>query len=156
MDVALALIFLQSPKSLNISSVFTLGITRRLCNDWYSVDLPAPLTPAIKIYFFTKRGSFLLPVVVFFAEENHPPFHKNFFVLLFRLPVIATFSRHLLVTCYLPKHCPTIPHYLSYFLSLIKSSQSFSKALYSNAAFTYPADKSFSVFCLYNNFALIS
>jgi len=30
-----------------------------------------------------------LPVVVSFAEENHPPFHKNFFVLRFRLPVQA-------------------------------------------------------------------
>ena len=67
--------------------IFTLGIPCRLCNDWYKVDLPAPLTPAIKIYFFTKRDSFLLPVSASFAEENHPPFHKNFFVLLFRPPI---------------------------------------------------------------------
>ena len=43
---------------------------------------------------------------------------------------------------------------LSHLILSIKSLQSFSNSLYSNAARTYPADKSFSAFCLYNKFAL--
>ncbi|MCM1268815.1 MAG: hypothetical protein NC302_13010, partial [Bacteroidales bacterium] len=53
------------------------------------VDLPAPFTPAINIYFFTKKDSFQSPDAVFFAAGNHQPSHKNPSVLPFPLPMQA-------------------------------------------------------------------
>lgn len=78
--------FLQSPKSRTISSILIRGISCRLSKIWYKVDFPAPLTPAIKIYFGIKTASFQPQFSAFSATDNSPLSDKNFFGLLFRLP----------------------------------------------------------------------
>lgn len=57
--------------------------------------------------------------------------------------VLVTY--HLLICSQITPQC------LSHLFLAIKSLQSFSNSLYSNAARTYPADKSFSAFCLIQN-----
>ena len=107
-EILIAFPFLINSKSTKLYCIIikccqiTSRLFCKLCRDWYKVDLPAPLTPAISIYFYAKRASFLLPDVVFFAEESHQPSHKNFFALLF--PPLIQVVRYLLVVSFLSLH----------------------------------------------------
>ena len=68
---------------------------------WYKVDFPAPFTPAMITYFFTKINSSQQPSSASFEEENHRSFHKMIFPLLFLLPALTEVCLLVAATLYL-------------------------------------------------------